>query len=182
MSYMLSLFELAIGILGSLILLRAYLWTLAISPRDPLVRFVWKFTDWIVNPIGYVVRPRGNWDWTSLTTALLLALVDVLMLRELTGFPVTAAAFALAPFALVLRWVIDLMTWGLIIYCVMSFTSNPMSPYWALINTLVDPFVRPIRRFIPTIGRFDLSPIVLFLILSFAERFVALASRGGLFL
>lgn len=32
------------------------------------------------------------------------------------------------------------------------------------LGTLVDPFVRPVRRVIPMIGRFDLSPIVVILL------------------
>lgn len=179
MDILLSLFNIVTGILGSILLLRAYLWSLAISPRDPLVAFAWKLTDWLVNPIAYVVRPRGNWDWSSLAAALVVAVVEVVVMRELTGYPVTPEAYVLAPLAMVVRWGVDLLIWGLIIYCVMSFVSTARySGNMALLATLIDPFLRPFRRVIPMVGRFDLSPIVLFVILNLLQRFLIPISMG----
>jgi len=182
MQFMFWLFNLVASILGSILLLRAYLWSLAISPRDPMVRFAWKFTDWLVNPIAYVVRPRGDWDWSSLAAALLVASVSTLLAREVTGFPATALSLSIAPFALVLRWAVDLLTWCLVFYCVMSFFSNPLSPYMGLLSTLVDPILRPVRRIVPTFGRFDLSPVVLFVILSALQGFVIAPASAGVFI
>ena len=107
MNFVFWLVNLVASILGCVLLLRAYLWSLAISPRDPTVRFAWKLTDWLVNPISYVIRPRGNWEWASLVSALLVAVVATLLSREATGFPATGLAFAIAPIALVLRYGFD---------------------------------------------------------------------------
>ena len=52
MGFLLTVLAVVVGLLGSLLILRAYLWSLAISPRDPLVRFAWKLTDWLVNPVA----------------------------------------------------------------------------------------------------------------------------------
>ena len=182
MNFLFWLVNLVASVLGCIILLRAYLWTLAISPRDPMVRFAWKLTDWLVNPVAYVVRARGNWDWASLASALIVALVVTIFAREVTGFPATGISFALAPFALVVKWAVDILTWCLIFYCVMSFFSNPFSPYYALLSTLVDPFLRPLRRIIPMIGRIDLTPLVLFVILSALQGYVITPASAGLLL
>ena len=125
MSFVFWLVNLVASILGCVLILRAYLWSLAISPRDPMVRFAWKLTDWLVNPISYIIRPRGNWEWASLMSALLVAVVVTLLAHEVTGFPATGLAFAIAPVALVLRWATDLNTLGFIFYCVMRFVDNP---------------------------------------------------------
>jgi len=74
------------------------------------------------------------------------------------------------------------MTWGLIFYCVMSFLANPFSPYYALLSTLMEPFLRPFRRFIPSIGRIDLTPIVLFIVLSALQGFLIVPASTGLLL
>ena len=180
MSFVFWLVNLVVSILGCVLILRAYLWSLGISPRDPMVRFAWKLTDWLVNPISYIIRPRGNWEWASFVSALLVAVVATLLAHEVTGFPATGLAFAIAPIALVLRWATDLMTWGLIFYCVMSFVANPFSPYYALLATLMEPFLRPLRRFIPNIGRLDLTPIVLFIVLSALQGFLIVPASTGL--
>lgn len=178
MNFLFDVFGLITALLGSVLLLRAYLWALAIGPRDPLVAFAWKFTDWLVNPVAYLVKPRGNFEWSCLAAALIVALVQVLVAREVMGFPVTALSFALAPFAMLLRWAINLVIWGVIIYAVMSFMGTRYLGYQSMLATLVDPFLRPFRRFIPRIGRFDISPIILFLLLNLALRWVVPASMG----
>lgn len=178
MNFLHELFGLVTALLGSVLLLRAYLWSLAISPRDPMMAFAWKLTDWLVNPVAYIVKPRGNIEWSCLAATLLVAVVQVLVGRELTGFPATPLSFALAPFALMLRWAINLLIWGVIIYAVMSFMGSRYLGYQSMLATLVDPFLRPFRRLIPRIGQFDISPIVLFLLLNVILQFVVPISMG----
>ena len=48
----------------------------------------------------------------------------------------------------------------------------------ALLGTLLDPFLRPFRRLLPPIKGFDLSPILFFLLLNLALRFLVPASMG----
>ncbi len=170
------------GLFGSLLLLRAYFWTLAISPRDPIVGFIWRFTDWFVGPVAYVVKPKGNWEFSCLTAALVVALVQTLLMREVTGFPATPVAFLVAPIALLVRWGIDLLVWMVLIYAILSFMGPRYMGYMAFVGTMVDPFLRPFRRVIPRIGRFDVTPIILFLILSILARIVTPASMGMLIL
>lgn len=182
MGFLFDLFTFITGLLGAILLLRAWLWTLAISPRDPLVAVLWKFTDWLVNPVAYVVKPRGNWEWSCLVSALLVALVQVLVTREALGFPMTALGFAVAPFALVLRWTINLLIWGLIIYVVAGFLGQRYIGYQSMIATLIDPFLRPVRRVLPRFGRWDLSPALLFIFLCILLRLLTPLSMGLLML
>ena len=178
MGFLLTVLAVVVGLLGSLLILRAYLWSLAISPRDPLVRFAWKLTDWLVNPVAYLVKPRGNWDLSSLAAALILAVAYTVFTREFTGLPATVAAFVAMPVALLVRWGVDLLIWGTIIYCILSFFADRWSSRMALLGTLLDPVLRPFRRLLPPIKGFDLSPILLFLLLNLAMRFIVPASMG----
>ena len=182
MGLLFDLFTFATGLLGAVLLLRAWLWTLAISPRDPLVAVLWKLSDWLVNPVAYVVKPRGNWEWSCLLAALLVALVQVLVSREAIGFPATPLGFAVAPFALVLRWAINLLIWGLILYVIAGFLGVRHYGYRAMISTLVDPFLRPVRRILPRIAGWDFSPGLLFVLLCIVLRLLTPASMGLLML
>lgn len=178
MSFLYEIFGVFAALLGSLLLLRAYFWSLAISSRDPLAAFAWKFTDWLVNPVAYVVRPRGNIEWSCLASALLVGIVQIIVARELTGFPATAVGFLLAPFAVVLQWAINLVIWGVIIYALMSFLGPRYMGYQSMLATLTDPFLRPLRRVIPRVGNIDLSPLVLVIVLGIVQRLIAPMSMG----
>ncbi len=110
--------------------------------------------------------------------ALLTAVAYTLILREVEGLPATLAGFLSMPLALLVRWAVDLLIWGTIIYCFLSFTGRA-SPIYLLLGTLIDPFLRPIQRFLPRIGGFDLSPVVLFIVANIILRFVAPISTGA---
>ena len=96
----------------------------------------------------------------------------------MTGFPATATAFIVAVIAMVVRWIAELFLWGTLIYCIMSFFARRGSGAMALFGTLLDPVLRPFRRLLPPIKGIDLSPIIVFLILSLALRFLVPASMG----
>lgn len=82
------------------------------------------------------------------------------------------------PLFRILFIVIDLYIWVVIISAILSWlvAFNVVNTYNKLIATvgevlyrLTEPALRPIRRFLPTLGGVDLSPVVLILVLIFAQ-------------
>ena len=43
---------------------------------------------------------------------------------------------------------------------------------WRALDALTEPVLRPIRRFIPTLGGLDISPVILLLALSFIQDLI----------
>ena len=43
---------------------------------------------------------------------------------------------------------------------------------WRLTNTVTEPLLGPIRRILPTLGGMDFSPVVLLLLISFAQGYL----------
>ena len=60
----------------------------------------------------------------------------------------------------------------LLIYCVMSWFVPPDFPPRRWLDGLMDQMLDPIRRIIPGLGMFDISPIILMLILQFIQRII----------
>ena len=52
------------------------------------------------------------------------------------------------------------------------FNPNPYNPIVDAIYRLTEPVLTPIRRILPPLGGFDLSPLVVFFILNFLQRIV----------
>ena len=147
------LFTSVMSILGVLLLLRAWVYVWAFSPRHPIVQLARRATDWLVEPLSKLIPRSGSYDWPSLVAALVAAVIMVLMQRVLTGMPYT-------PIGLVIAWL------------------NPQSPMTYALGTLVDPFVRPVRKIIPMFGRFDLSPIVVIILANVLLMLVTPISHG----
>nr|MDP2192829.1 YggT family protein [Rhodoferax sp.] len=165
------LLEVVTGVLAGACLLRLYMQyqRIPMSTRsgNPLGRFVFALTDWLVLPLRRVVPALGRWDLASLVAAYLLALTQFLLLWLLAG--AEGGLFAvpiLAAFGLV-RLTISGLTGLVIIYAVLSWvqTHSVMSN---LIERLCAPPLTPIRRLVPLVGGIDLSPLVLLVLLQIA--------------
>jgi|TARA_B110000116_G_C16708508_1_gene523266 YggT family protein len=50
------------------------------------------------------------------------------------------------------------------------FNPNPHNPIVDAINRLTEPVLAPIRRMLPSMGGFDLSPLIVFFILMFLQN------------
>lgn len=53
---------------------------------------------------------------------------------------------------------------------VLSYFMDPFHPFRQMVDRLIDPLLGPIRRFVPTVGMFDFSPIILILLVEFIAR------------
>jgi YggT family protein len=166
------LLEVAVSVLAGACLLRLYMQhqRIPMSARsgNPLGRFVFALTDWLVLPLRRVVPSIGSWDMASLVAAFLLELGQFALLWLMAG--AGGGLFAvpiLAAFG-VLRLFISGMTGLVIVYAILSWvqTHSVMSD---VIERLVAPALMPIRRVLPLIGGIDLSPLVLLLLLQIAS-------------
>lgn len=84
---------------------------------------------------------------------------------------------------------IDIYVWVLIIGVIMSWliafnvinlSNQFVRTVYEIMNRLTEPALRPIRRFMPDLGGVDISPVILILLLYFAQSVIArLAMRIG---
>ncbi len=70
-----------------------------------------------------------------------------------------------------LQQVIQIYSWALIIYILMSWFPNARgSAIGQFLARICEPYLEPFRKIIPPIGMMDISPIVAFLVLNFASK------------
>ena len=171
------LLEVAAGLLAGTCLLRLYMQhqriPMSVRSGNPLAKFIFALTDWLVLPLRRVIPAVGRWDLASLVGAFLIQLVQFLILWALTGMGANLVSVViLAAFGLV-RMAISGMTWLVIIYAILSFVQT-QSVAADFLERLVMPVLIPIRRVVPLVGGVDLSPLVLVLLLQIAA--IALGS------
>lgn len=136
--------------------------------------FVMAVTDWIVQPLRKTL-PRGwaqaNTDWGSFLSALLLALLYSAIVHSVWGgsLPgVQSLPWTLTLPLMALTFLLRTVLQGLMLlalgYAILSWV-QPQAPLQAALARLIDPVLRPIRRFVPLIGGVDLSVLVLVILL-----------------
>ncbi|HEX9719265.1 MAG TPA: YggT family protein [Ramlibacter sp.] len=161
------LLDVAIGLLGGACLLRLYMQYQRISFKNPVGRFVFALTDWLVLPLRRILPAIGRWDTASLAGAFLLELAQFGLLWLLAGRTTGLAVLPLLALFGLLRLVISALTVLVIVYAILSWVRAD-SPIVDVIDRLCAPLLRPWRRIIPLVGGIDLSPLAFLVALQVA--------------
>jgi YggT family protein len=167
------------GLVAGTCLLRLWMQRQRISFHQPVGRFVFALTDWLVLPLRKAIPAWSAWDLSSLVGAWLIKLVQVALLWLLSG---GAAPWVLLPWFSLLslaQLVVSALSALVLVYAVMSWIS-PGSPMYDLVARLAEPLLRPFRRVVPLIGGIDLSPLVLLLALQMLGMVLMGLQTGGL--
>jgi YggT family protein len=158
-----------VSFVGSACLLRAWGNRIPGSLRNPLGLFVMAVTDWAVKPLRKFVPSNKGVDWSSLVAALLIALVlaaAYMVINSAGRIPNLGVIVILALLWLV-KWALYTAIGLLIMMAVLSWV-NPNAPMAPAVNQWVQPLLAPFRKIIPSVGGFDLSPLVVILLIQAA--------------
>lgn len=151
------------------VLLRFMMQLFRVPFRNPFAQFIVAITDFAVKPLRRVVPGLFGLDWACLVLAWLVELVVVIAGYWLDGFPFALAGGRVWPVMLGLAAVKLL---SLAVYMIIGLTLvravlswvNSNNPLMPVVYELSEPFLRPLRRFIPMVAQIDLTPLVLFIL------------------
>jgi YggT family protein len=75
----------------------------------------------------------------------------------------------MAILAEIIHFVIRVLMLLVIVQAVLSYFMSPFDPVRQWVDRLVAPMLNPIRRFVPPVGMFDFSPLVLIILLQLID-------------
>ena len=166
------LLDVAAGLLGGACLLRLYMQHQRVPFGNPVGRFVFALTDWLILPLRKVLPSIRRWDTASVVAVFLVELAQYGLLWLLAGRASGAALLPVVAVFGVLRLVISLLTGLVIVYAVLSWVRAD-SPIVDIIDRLCMPLLRPWRKLIPLVGGIDLSPLAFLVALQIAAIVLA---------
>jgi YggT family protein len=173
------LLDVAAGLLGGACLLRLYMQHQRVPFGNPVGRFVFAVTDWLILPLRRILPAVGRWDTASLVGAFLIELTQFALLWLLMG---RAGGLGMLPILALfgmLRLVISGLTGLVIVYAVLSWVRAD-SPIVDVIDRLCAPLLRPWRKLIPLVGGIDLSPLAFLVALQVAAIMLAYVQGAAL--
>lgn len=167
------LLEVAVGLLAGACLLRLYMqWQripMSLRSGNPIARFIFTLTDWLVLPLRKVMPAMGALDTASLVAAFMLELAQFAVLWLLQDMAAPAATLPVLALVGLVRLSLSALTALVIAYAVLSWVpGSGRSPFADIVERLVAPALAPIRRLLPLVGGVDLSPLALLVILQIA--------------
>src|SRR6266568_648904 len=173
------LLDVATGLIGGACLLRLYMQYQRVPFGNPVGRFVFALTDWLVLPLRRVLPPIRRWDTASLVRVFLLELAQYGLLWLLAGRIGGIGVLPLLAVFGLLRLVISALTGLVIVYAILSWVRAD-SPIVDVIDRLCAPLLRPWRRLIPLVGGIDLSPLAFLVALQVAAIVLASIQSAAL--
>lgn len=158
----------------SCFLLRFLLQWVRADFHNPLSQFIVRVTGPLVRPIRKVVPGWRGMDMATILVALALELVLTLTLITLSNIEIPAAGMMLLVVLQRLALTIARLFFFLVLVrAILSWVSQGgYHPIAAILTSLTEPLIRPVRRLIPTIGGLDLAP--LFVLIGLQALIVAL--------
>lgn len=148
------------------LLLRIWLPWLRADFRNPLAQGILRLTSPLVVPLRRVVPSFGRLDTATLLVAFAVQYAAVFLILliyvafEIMQMP-SIGAIALTSVVKLIMLSVNLFAFAILIRVVLSWVAPGMhNPATAIIGTLSEPVLRPLRRVIPPMGGFDLSPML----------------------
>jgi YggT family protein len=160
LNFVRTLFELYLALL----LVRLLLDWFSGKLFNPVYRFIYKFTQPLINITQKFLPIRGNINWSCLGWVIVLELIQISLLFYFTMNHLPSfIGLVIWTVADVLSLLKNIFFWSIIVFAVLSWVSavnRNYNPLQEITGVLVAPLLRPIQKVLPTLGGFDLSPIV----------------------
>ncbi|PSB92260.1 YggT family protein [Candidatus Pandoraea novymonadis] len=158
--------DIVFSLFGGLLIVRAWAQGTDLSSRNLFSHGIFELTNWYVLPLRRFIPVVGRIDWASIIGAWLCAVLYLVLSTIIAGrTPLVAFPNCMAvALVLLLKWFANLVMWLTLLMAILSWL-NPRVIAMSLLQHLLDPFLCRIRRLTPLIGGFDLSPMILFLMM-----------------
>lgn len=163
---MIFLLDTVLGLFSLALLLRFYVQWSRIPYYHPVTRFLVTVTDFMVRPARRVIPSWRGLDLSTLVLAWLVQFVMLVGINLLAGSGANVSIFAFSLLALVKlgSMTLNILFFTIIVQAIMSWI-NPYSPLAPVLESFTGPVLEPLRRFIPPIANFDLSPLFALILL-----------------
>jgi YggT family protein len=146
------------------LLARFHFQWLRVPFRNPMGEFVLALTNWAVVPARRVIPGLAGLDLATLILAWAFQALGIWAQAAIVGAEPSAVAILAVAAVDLLRYSVYILVFAVFVQVAISWI-NPDAPLGPLFDMVTRPFLRPLRRYVPPVGRVDLSPLVLLLVL-----------------
>ena len=163
--------------LGSLylliVLLRFILQLVRANFYNPLCQFTVKATQPLLKPLRRVIPSVFGLDMSSLVLAILVQMVIFAVVLTLSYMSFNILGLLLWAIIGVTALFLKVFFFAMIISVILSWVApGSVSPGAELVNQITEPALAPFRRFLPSMGGLDISPILAFMVIQLIQSFV----------
>ena len=153
------------------LLLRFWLPWLRADFRNPLAQGILKLTSPVIIPLRRIVPSFGRLDTATILVAFVVQYLGILLILLILGANAEFSVIATTAIVKLVLLSVNLFMFAIFVRIILSWISpGQHNPATAIITTLTEPLLRPVRRLIPALGGFDISPIFVIIALGALTR------------
>lgn len=150
--------------------LRVLLQWVGANFNNPICQALYRLTNPVLMPLRRVLRPWRRIDLAGVAAVLLLQGLKVWLLLALGGITAGVGATVVLGVAETLSMLLVMYLVFILIRSILSWVGpSPRHPAIPLLIQLTEPVLRPLRRLLPAMGGFDLSPLLAMLVILLAR-------------
>lgn len=148
--------------------------------HNPLSQLVITLTEWPLKLFYTFLKYKKGLDLGALLFAFIVALIKVALLIILFGLPLNPAGLALFAALDLLQQLLSLYFYIILIVTLASWLvrSGQVHPVLSVLHRVVEPVLKPFRRYVPVIAGFDFSPLIALILIKFIEIIVMKMTLG----
>ncbi len=172
-----------VGLYLLVVVLRFLLQLVRADFYNPISQFIVKATNPPLIPLRKVIPGFGGIDLASVVLALIVQAVAIVLILLLNGIQPPPVQVIMWSVVGIISLVLKVYFWGLLITVIASWLApNSYNPALILINQILEPAVKPVRKMMPDMGGIDISPIIVFLLIQVLEILLVrgLAQASGM--
>lgn len=160
------LFDTLLQPYAAIMLLRFHAVWLRVPMRNPIGEFIMAITDFLVLRARRFIPAVAGLDSATLLLALsfeLLYLGGLFWVQGDVSHGLPLLGLLALAVVKLLKISLYLLMAAVFVQAILSWV-NPYTPVAPMLAALTQPFLQPLRRIMPLMGSFDLSPLLLFII------------------
>jgi YggT family protein len=152
----------------SAILIRIILAMLRADFYNPISQFIVTITNPLLIPLRKVLPSIGKVDTASWLLAAGLQILELVILFSFQDIQVSANILIISAIIKLLIIFVTIFLYAVLIRAILSWFPSPQmyqNPLFSILVAITEPLMRPVRKVIPAVGAFDLSALVVILLL-----------------
>lgn len=159
------------------VLLRFLLQWVKADFYHPICQFTMRLTNPLIKPLRRIIPGFMGLDWACLVLMLIVQGVNLVLVALILGLPLSLGLITVAVIKIILLF-LNVYFYAIIASAILSWLPQMQhSELYLLLQRLVYPVLRPIRRILPLIAGLDLSPLVALIII----QVIIMAVTGMMF-
>lgn len=139
---------------------------------NPVSQFVVKATNPPLKPLRKIIPGYGGVDVAALVLVIALVIGKILAIQFISAGVVSVAPLYFLLFALkeIARLMLGYIFWSILARVILSWVApDPYNPIVRIVTQITEPVMAPARKLLPPMGGFDLSPIIVLLLIQFLQ-------------